>query len=172
MLKKHIPNVVQINFKDALVQEIKDNFPDLLKEIHSMYYNSDEPVDYLFQTKPLLMRALMQSYGTDVRRKDNPNYWTDKWQKTAGHEMLFHKKNILTDDVRFMNEAQSVKEAGGVLVRLVRPDLPDNDMHISEQEQKKIKCDYVVEVGKGELDKLEYELIKILNNENNKLNKE
>ena len=31
IIKKHLDDVVQINFKDALIEEIKEKFPDLLR---------------------------------------------------------------------------------------------------------------------------------------------
>ena len=77
-------NFTRINFKDALVQEIKDNFPDLLEEICLIYEEFSFPkegdgvdfgIENMFQTKPPLMRALLQNYGTEVRRKDDQHYW-------------------------------------------------------------------------------------------------
>lgn len=157
IIKKHLKGVQQINFKDALVQEIKDRFPDLLEEIE-IHYNLSTP--QLFIQKPPLMRALLQNFGTEVRRGDRDTYWTSKWSVAV---VQADATNVLTDDVRFLNEAKAIREAGGILIRLERTDLKNNDQHQSEQEQKKIDCDYVITVGEGELDKLEEELLKIIN---------
>ena len=181
IIKKHLDDVVQINFKDALVQELKDNFPDLLKEIqYSEWYkicaHSDDwdtpviTVDDLFELKPPLVRTLMQNYGTDVRRKEDADYWVSKWWSkvtvtaTTGviAETTHRNINTLTDDVRFHNEAEAIKDLGGILIRLERRDLEATDQHESETQQREIECDYTITVGKGEFDKLEEELLKII----------
>jgi ABC-type dipeptide/oligopeptide/nickel transport system ATPase component len=169
IIKKHLDDVVQINFKDALIEEIKEKFPDLLEAIReneeawSFEYGSDFDwsIDDLFIVKPPLVRTLLQNYGTNVRRADDPGYWVQKWVDNfiAAHGVL---NNILTDDVRFLNEAESIKLYGGILIRLERTDLEQTDTHQSETEQKEIECDYTITCGAGELDKLEAELIKIL----------
>ena len=70
-------NFVRINFKDALVAEIRERFPNLLEAIIEIMdrtdYDGMNPwtVDRLFKEKPPLMRALLQNYGTEVRRIDD-----------------------------------------------------------------------------------------------------
>jgi len=161
IIKKHLPDAVQINFKDALVKEIKDNFPTLLQVMLEQYndaYGPDLTIDKLFVLKPPLVRALLQNYGTEVRRKDKENYWVSKWKVQT-----YADDTILVDDVRFFNEAHAVREREGILVRLVRSDMPTNDdLHTSEQEQKDIFCDHTIVTGEGEEDKLEEELLKII----------
>ena len=127
---------VRHNFKDALVAEMKDRFPDLLEELSSIYVMT---IDELFSQKPPAMRALMQNYGTNVRRVDKDSYWTDKWfsELPCG--------NVVVDDVRFINEADCIKEAGGVLIRLVRPDVLSGGNHVSETEQLDIVADHTIE---------------------------
>lgn len=183
IIKKHLDNVVQINFKDALVQELKDNFPDLLCEIaqgmpqdcvpeeqepfhdnganyQPGYICTSPSFDDLFTLKPPLVRTLMQNYGTNVRRADESHYWVNEWIE----KILDHREStILVDDVRFLNEAGTVQGYGGTLIRLERTDLEATDTHLSETEQQQIECDYTISVGQGELDKLEAELVKILN---------
>jgi len=53
--------------------------------------------------RPMQVRELLQWYGTDFRRAENPNYWTDK---------LLDCGNCIIDDVRFPNEAHFVLEHG------------------------------------------------------------
>lgn len=128
---------VRVNFKDALVQEIKDNFPDLLEEMVNTHLI--ESVDDLFQQKPPLMRALMQNYGTEVRRNDDPKYWVKKWIK----EMQEHE-SVVTDDVRFLNEAHAVTANGGKIIHIERTDITTGGNHLSETEQDMIVCHYNV----------------------------
>lgn len=168
ILKKHWgDDVAQINFKDGLIAEIKQNFPDLLREISSKHYafkkdevlTGGDAIDSLFVSKPPLIRTLMQNYGTEVRRKENPRHWTDKYQDMVGKSQATH---IMTDDCRFINEAETIKNYGGILIRLNRTDKVNTDTHQSETEQFEIKCDYEITCAEGEFDKLERELLAIV----------
>lgn len=157
ILKKHWgEGVVHLNFKDGLVAEMKERVPDVLNELAFIY---DRSVDELFATKPPAMRALMQNYGTEVRRRDDNNYWVSKWQESARET----EKNIVCDDVRFLNEADAVERfARGILIRLERTDIVHTGTHQSETEQAEIVVDYTIVLGEGELDKLEKELLTIV----------
>ena len=142
------------NFKDALVQELKDNFPNLIEELE-IHYNLSTP--QLFIQKPPLMRALMQNYGTDVRRKDSPNYWTQQWVKN-----LDIGKTVV-DDVRFLNEAEAVKLGGGIIIRLTRSDIETGGTHLSETEQLEIVADHTIECDPGDHEALYRALDDIIN---------
>ena len=123
----------RINFKDSLVGEIKQNFPDLLKVI------GDD-----FNNKPPAVRALLQNYGTEVRRRDNKNYWTLKWLDQVDDYMDSSKKcDIVVDDCRFLNEAKVVNDFNGIIIKVTRKGFT-GDSHISETEQSKIKPDYTI----------------------------
>jgi adenylate kinase family enzyme len=135
---------VRVNFKDALIAEVAQNFPTLLTEIAKVTDSKD-----LFTEKPPLMRALLQEYGTEVRRCDNPNYWVDKWLATAGEY-----PNVVVDDVRFLNEAKAVKDMGGTIVRIVRNDIVSTDSHSSETEMEQILVDHTIVVNKGDFEGL------------------
>jgi len=53
--------------------------------------------------------------------------------------------NVVVDDLRFPNEAKFVKEQGGVIIQILRPDLPESlDGHASEKYWEEIDPDYVV----------------------------
>ena len=159
---------VRHNMKDALVAEIKQNFPDLLREIAEStyrfrYMNSSVPpecVDKLFIEKPPLMRALLQNYGTEVRRKDDDGYWTTQWEKKL--RVKYEYENIVTDDVRFLNEADAVKMQKGILIRLTRPDITTGGSHASETEQLEIEADYTIECRPGDHKHLYAELDRIV----------
>jgi hypothetical protein len=162
---------VRHNFKDALVAEIKEKFPDLLREIENQYFrNRFFACDIslkngfdLFTTKPPLMRALMQNYGTEVRRKDDPDYWVKEWIDKLHYlaDMCGHEK-FVTDDVRFLNEANAIKMGSGTIIRLVRTDITTGGDHKSETEQLEIVPDHTITVGPGEHDKLYTALDEIL----------
>lgn len=158
----HKYNLRRVNFKDALVHEIKDRFPDLLKSIIEVMervdFNDLNPwtIDRLFQDKPPLMRSLLQNHGTNVRRMDNGNYWVNQWKaETIG-------KDVVVDDVRFLNEAEAIRERGGVIIRITRLGLSSSDNHISEIEMDQITPDFTITVDTGDFATLYRQLEEIV----------
>lgn len=78
-------------------------------------------------------RPLLQWWGTDFRRKQDPNYWVKRLRKTLND----HRPDVaLITDVRFRNEADLIHELGGTLVEVERIGVPDVDVqeHRSESE--------------------------------------
>lgn len=135
---------VRLNFKDALIGEIISNFKPLLDDF-CVHHNTD--IAGLFQTKPMMMRHLMQCYGTEVRRGDDPQYWVNQYEK-----VLDATVDTVTDDVRFKNEAGAVWRAGGKVIRIVRKGQESTDTHISEKEMDEIEPDITIEVPDGDLE--------------------
>lgn len=146
----------RLNFKDALIFELKQNFPELLLVLAEKY---EMTVDELFNIKPPEVRTLMQNYGTNVRRVDVPNYWVDKW---IFSQSLISNPNVTVDDLRFINEAEAVRFAGGIIVRIVRTDMNHTDTHVSETEMDSIVPDYTIVCNGGDEEHLYKELDKIL----------
>jgi hypothetical protein len=150
---------VRLNFKDALVAEIKERFPNVLEVIIEMMdrsaYDGMNPwtVDRLFKDKPPVFRALMQNFGTEVRRRDHEDYWVVKWLK-----QVQKIDNVVVDDVRFLNEAQAVTDMGGHIVRIIRDDYVNTDTHVSESEMNFIVPDYTIAIKTGEQEILYREL--------------
>lgn len=71
-------------------------------------------------------REFLQKLGTAVRNEVHPDFWT---------RALFIKEknnqNLIIPDVRFPNEAQIIKDHGGILIRIERPGAGAGN-HISE----------------------------------------
>jgi hypothetical protein len=74
-------------------------------------------------------RWAMQSLGTEWGRNlIGDDIWINAWKRSC--EGYPH---IVVDDVRFPNEARAIKEANGLLVRIVRPSMQyNNSSHASE----------------------------------------
>ena len=72
-------------------------------------------------------RELMQFIGTDLIRGYNAN-----WHVNRIREMIDKDKNYVFDDVRFENEANLVKELGGDMWFIIRPDITTVSNHSSE----------------------------------------
>lgn len=163
MIREMRPWFKQSNFKDGLIAEMKHYFPKVLTKLseeHSMTMKE------LFDKKPGIMRELMQNFGTELRRSENANYWTDKWE-----ESIKGIKDVLVDDCRFLNEAEVVRRNGGVIVRMVRTDMTNNSTHQSETEMDLIVPDYTITTNGSEFRKIEEELSRILILEDEKLTK-
>ena len=76
------------------------------------------------------VRRLLQSYGVTIRSYQ-PDFWLNLALAQAHVEWLQGNPVVITD-VRFPNEADAIKKAGGLLVRVVRPGLASDDTHESE----------------------------------------
>lgn len=88
-------------------------------------------------------RYLAQTLGTQWGRQTvSPNIWVNATRHRI--ESLFaHDYRVAVTDVRFPNEVDMIRELGGVVVLVQRPDAPDYaDSHISENHV--ITPDYVV----------------------------
>jgi len=77
------------------------------------------------------VRRILQWWGTEYRRAQDPDYWTKAWeQKIRAYDL--DKVHILVDDVRFMNELEMLKGLGAVVVKIDRPGFAAAGNHASE----------------------------------------
>lgn len=91
---------------------------------------------------------LLQWWGTEYRRTQDPTYWVKQWKASINPMADI----VLTTDMRFLNEAAAIKEASGYAVNLVRldqdgkpyvdPSRPAN--HPSETELDGYNYDYAI----------------------------
>lgn len=119
------------------------HYADLLKFICKSYFGWDGKKDEAGRT-------LLQRVGTDVVRKQEPDYWVNF---VVSIVQLFPDEweYIIIPDCRFPNEIETLKMAGFDVahVRVVRPDF-DNGLtkeqqsHISETALDEYKADYVL----------------------------
>ena len=76
----------------------------------------------------LTFRQLLQLWGTEYRRRQDPDYWVKRLEaKLDGLE------RVVIDDVRFPNEVEMVQRLGGRVIRIDRPG-PAESTHASEIE--------------------------------------
>jgi hypothetical protein len=130
---------VRIGFASALKQEIIERLPRTLSAYVKLAYPysasesgaiTEKIFDLLYVNRDEFTRALLQEWGTELRRVDDPEYWVKKWQETVRQH-----DRVVTDDVRFVNEAQMIRRSGGLLVKVVRSDqllLEPSTAHESE----------------------------------------
>lgn len=105
------------------------------------------PCALLMGTTP---RRAMQTLGTEWGRACiHSGLWCGLWQRTVG-DVLDHGGNVVTDDVRFPDEAKAVKSMGGIVVRVKRTAGGIASEHVSEMQTFPVD----MEIGNdGALDK-------------------
>lgn len=129
LIKKH--GFVRLGFSDALKDEVARTLPRTLEAYCMTVYgrHNAELVHRLLHTdRDDMTRCLLQEWGTELRRAENPGYWVEKWERAY----CAIGGNVCTPDVRFPNEASAIKRFGGLLVKVSRPPLQDHDTHASE----------------------------------------
>lgn len=77
------------------------------------------------------VRRILQWWGTEYRRAEDPDYWTKAWGRKVEQLDLDHL-HVLIDDVRFINELNVVKQHNGLIVKIERPGFDGANNHASE----------------------------------------
>lgn len=87
-------------------------------------------------------RRLAQTLGTEWGRHTVAD---DLWIRVAELQLAEARRcglHVVISDVRFVNEAAWIRAQGGVLVRVLRRDLPPVAPHVSEREMAAIEPDH------------------------------
>lgn len=88
-------------------------------------------------------RRLLQNAGQAVRRYE-PDFWLRAGMAKAT-EIIRAGGAVVITDVRYTNEAAAIQNTrGGILVRIVRPDLISTDTHSSETELADYPTDFAI----------------------------
>lgn len=86
------------------------------------------------------IRALMQRMGTEVGRDMfGENFWVD-----AAIDRIPDGSKVVFADVRFPNEAEAVKQLGGEVWRVIRPEAGPANNHISETALNDYDFDFLI----------------------------
>lgn len=129
-LLKHITaNVFKMHPADFHVQELKErpleqpvNMDEYLPEMVRLLGVEIEPRGEVATTP----RELLQYFGTEYVRSLYPDFWV---RETMAN---IFEDSVLAD-VRFANEAEAIRNRGGVVVRIVRDGkVTENPEHSSE----------------------------------------
>lgn len=75
-------------------------------------------------------RQLLQTLGTEWGRN---MVYQDLWLLIAKQEFLNRGPGMIVTDVRFPNEAQWIRNVGGQVIHIVRPDATKVNPHVSEE---------------------------------------
>ena len=108
---------------------------NMLKEKGSLILLNEETQDSLSITG----REYLQNYGTEAHRDVfDKDFWISAVLPDLDDKLNFGRKDeepwhlLVITDVRFPNEAEAVRKAGGVIWHVVRPGEDDEDTHASE----------------------------------------
>lgn len=71
---------------------------------------------------PEPIRWLLQHYGTEYRRAQDPDYWVKKAISTAQRHIFNGSDLVIFTDVRFGNEAGAIRYQDGLVVEVVADD--------------------------------------------------
>ena len=137
----------------------------------------------LTKSESITVRQFMQKLGTDALRNNlNLNVWInalwadykslndiDMIASSSGFKLEIEEiyPNWIITDLRFSNEAQSIKQKGGILISIQRPfySTVQPNAHASETELNDYPFDYVIK-NDGDLNQLlekTKNILKILN---------
>lgn len=156
MIQEYFPQAERLAFADKLKESIAALFNMSLEDIDRLK-NMEERVaiDLWAGEPPNLehhtlgsMRLMLQRMGTEVGRElFGERFWLD---------MAFAKTKpdgfYVITDCRFDNEAEYVRERGGVVWEIVRPSLESSDNHASEVPvDRKLIDDIIVNDGDLEI---------------------
>jgi len=83
-------------------------------------------------------RSILQLLGTEAMRSIWPDVWVEAWKR-----VVKNKTRVIVTDLRFMNEAQAVRDMGGKIVKVIRGGC-HGDRHRSEREIDMLAVDYII----------------------------
>lgn len=143
---------------------------ETLSERTNLMQSKEEEIPWL----GLSPRALMQSIGTELRKDLDPDIWTRFLSKFCADfvelEEVFESNNkeeplyVIVPDVRFNNEAHYIKIEGGIVVHVIKPDVPTIRPHASEAGISSKYVDHVIE-NDGTLQDLEEKVKQLIQEE-------
>jgi dephospho-CoA kinase len=141
-----------INFADPLKDEV---YELLLRGLGYPREILDDP------EQKKRFRALLQWWGTELRRQEKETYWTDQIEKSIEDHRNKGFDIFFISDVRFLDEAQLVKNLGGYVIRVKRPTDDNSDNHQSEKEIDLINPDFEI-LNQSDIKYLRNQIIQII----------
>jgi hypothetical protein len=138
----------------ALKECLHNEFVGQMLRLHAMR----DPAMSLKQVleAPRSPRELMRWWGTEFRRETtHQNYWTRLMiSRVKGFQDGQEWRQVISD-VRFPNEAETVRAMGGKIWQVKRPGMKRDASHVSETDGSEFAPDFVID-NRGDLDFLRY----------------
>lgn len=142
-------SIRRVGFADALKREVAGRELELCLR-HGIAYEPNNKY-----------RSLLQWYGTDFRRKQDPFYWVKQIYNDIKNNP---SQIVIIPDVRFINEAAWIKASEGFMVKLERVgyvDVAINASHVSESQMDGYLYDYEIHVGDGDVEELKKDAVRV-----------
>ena len=169
-----VPELKVYAFADALKEYCRDHHDELVAQYYRVHQLSMavHPIsEVIGQPKddPIYgYTKVLQWFGT-WKRSEDPNYWVD----IVAAKLNEGQPDIAAiTDVRFLNEAQFIKDNGGYVVEVIRRNEdgsryldPNRDpKHISETALDDYTFDYSIIARSGDLESLKSKALGVLSN--------
>ncbi len=138
----HLPGATAIAFADPLRAVCNRIFGVTYAEMGDDRSLKEKELErYPFQSP----RTILQTVGAECIRSQYPDAWIECWKRTVST----FKGPSVTQDTRFLNEYDAIRERGGFIIKIIRPELEaipthDRDLHPSETVQESLVPDRVI----------------------------
>lgn len=146
---------VGLAFADPIRQMLRTLFTE--NGIDEKYIDErdhkEAPIQDLLTEQPLSYRQMAQTLGTEWGRNLSPDFWLQIAGAYIAEQRRHGERLFVISDVRFVNEGQWIKDAGGELWHIHRPSAAPVRPHASEAEIALIDVDRVID-NSGSLDDL------------------
>ena len=142
-------NFERIGFADALkdialsINPIMENGYSLSREIKEFGWD-------ITKNARTEARRFLQELGTTLRDKVDKDIWVNIAMKKVAEY-----NDVVISDVRFQNEADAIRKAGGQIWRVERPNIHAVNSHVSESDMDEWDFDAYVH-NDGNLDNLDF----------------
>lgn len=102
----------------------------------------EQAIPHLGYTGRYLMKSLGEEWGRNMIHKD-------LWVRIAKEAIENANRSIVVDDVRRENEAEMIRDMGGLVICLSRPGVQYEADHPTETELPSSYVDFYVDLGSG-----------------------
>lgn len=109
---------IKVSFGDAIKEEVAEHFGIPLEFCYSESGKNVHILHPEFPNGGMTVRQVLQWWGTDVRRAEDPGYWVKRTRERIEEAIQVRSCSVVVDDVRFEDEAGLIRSLGGMLVRL------------------------------------------------------
>jgi hypothetical protein len=142
-LKEYVAQLFEWELKDLYTQKGKEetlNTPVIWNQsiCHKLEDLAGLDLNFIGELQFNTRRDALQYIGTDVLRGADPNFHVNKFAEK------FRDGNFVVDDVRFLNEINTLRTMNGVCIHIIRPYNWIYSNHASEISISRNDVDYLV----------------------------
>lgn len=137
-LKRSVAVLFNIPFEDVDKHKLNSS---VIVSVASADYHAGENLHFVNYSS-MTFREFLQRYGTESHRGTfGDDFWTDQCLPVGG---FYAGRAIVITDCRFINEAERIKELGGIIVKVERAAAVDKNPHSSETQLEQIEPDWLL----------------------------